>query len=148
MVDKNYKKALKEVNDILENTEEELINAIPKNVKEFIRNNMDEDYESKIQSNLEIDKQDLLEETEEILSLLYRNYWATEEEKMEISRRDDEEIQLDKKIREEQDIENIFKKRKNNKKNSCENQLIVVKKQNIFTKIINKIIKMFKNFKT
>lgn len=148
MVDKKYKQALKEVNDILENTEEELINKIPKTVKEFIRNNMDEDYASKIQSDLELDKQDLLEETEEILSLLYRNYWATEEEKKEISKRDDEEFQQEKKLNEEQDIENIFEKRKNNKKNSSEKQLIVVKKESVLMKLLNKIIKMFKNSKT
>ena len=44
MVDEVYQNAFKEVSDILENTDEELIKKIPSKFIEFIRNNMNKNY--------------------------------------------------------------------------------------------------------
>lgn len=81
MTNNTYPNALKEVSDILENTDEELLNRLPENFIEFIHENMNTNYKSNIDFNVDIDKQNLLYETSAILSLIYRNYWATDEEK-------------------------------------------------------------------
>ena len=76
MKDEMYANALKELYDILQNTEEELLTKIPQNFLDFVKENMNQEYISNIDYNLEIDKQKLLPETEAILSLIYRSYWS------------------------------------------------------------------------
>lgn len=75
MKDENYKNALEEVYDILQNTDEELIQKIPQKFLNFVKENMNQEYISNIDYNAEIDKQKLLPETEAILSLIYKSYW-------------------------------------------------------------------------
>lgn len=149
MVDKRYQYALKQINDILENTEEELVNQIPKQVKEFIQKNMDKNYESKIQKDKELDKQELLPETEDILSLFYRNYWATEEEKIEFYKKDEIEWQEEMKKQEEQNIEKILEKRKNKTQpDNTKKELTVIEEKSLLKKILDKIKRIFhKNVK-
>lgn len=150
MVDKRYQYALKQINDILENTEEELTNQIPKQVKEFIQKNMDKNYESKIQKDKDLDKQELLPETEDILSLFYRNYWATEEEKIEFYKKDEIEWQEEMKKQEEQNIEKILEKRKNRiQPDNTKRELTVIEEKSLLKKILDKIKRIFhKNVKS
>lgn len=75
MKDEIYGNALKEVYDILQNTEEELVSKIPQKFLNFVKENMNKDYRSNIDLNIGIDKQNLLPETEAILSLIYKSYW-------------------------------------------------------------------------
>lgn len=88
MTNNTYPNALKEVYDILENTDEELLNKIPQNFIEFIHENMNPQYKSNIDPSIDIDKQTLLYETSAILSLIYRSYWATEDEKKYLAEKD------------------------------------------------------------
>lgn len=142
MVDKKYQIALKEVNDVLENTEEILVNKIPRKVIEFIKKYMDSSYENKIEEGKELKRQNLLPETEAILSLLYRSYWATEEEKIEIIKRD--KIELEKE-QERQNIEKILENKRNQKKDiNIEKQLMIIEKKSLLTKILDKIKTIFK----
>ena len=92
MIDEIYKNSFKEVYDILENTEEDLLSKIPNSFMNFIKNNMNVDYKTSINLNETIDKQHLLKETEAILSLIYRSYWATDEEKNEFAKKDNLEL--------------------------------------------------------
>ena len=104
MLDKKYQKALKEVNDILENTEQNLVNQIPRKMIDFIHSNMDNGYKTNIKKDTSLSKQSLMQETEEILSLLYRSYWATEEEKKLLAQKDKKEIlEEEKRIEKEQE---------------------------------------------
>lgn len=88
MTNNTYPNALKEVSDILENTDEELLNRLPENFIEFIHENMNTNYKSNIDFNVDIDKQNLLYETSAILSLIYRSYWATDKEKKYLAEKD------------------------------------------------------------
>lgn len=144
MLDKKYQKALKEVNDILENTEENLVNQIPKKMIDFIHSNMDNSYKINIKKDTPLNQQNLMQETEEVLSLLYRSYWATEEEKKLLAQKDKKEIlEEEKRIEKEQEennIEKIFERRKNNSnRDVLENQMIVVKEKTIFQRILDRI---------
>lgn len=73
-------KAYTEVNFIINEMDSELSNKIPKNIKEMIREKMDKNYEFYIEDN-EWEEKDLLEDTEKILSVLYTDYIANDEEK-------------------------------------------------------------------
>ena len=94
MIDNIYKNAFKEVYEILQNTEEELIQKTPSKFIDFLQNNMNKDYPTNINSNVTIDKQSILPETEDILSLIYRSYWATDEEKVDFANRDKQELKF------------------------------------------------------
>ena len=146
MIDNIYKNAFKEVYEILQNTQEELIQKIPSKFIDFLQNNMNKDYPTNINSNVTIDKQSILPETEDILSLIYRSYWATDEEKVDFANRDKQEltkIEEDKKSQ-YKDISEIFEQREDLKKVTLDNSLTVIPKENFISKIFKKILKIFK----
>ncbi len=148
MIDEIYRNSFKEVYDILENTEEELITKIPTKFMNFLKKNMNVNYKTNINPDEEIDKQYLLKETEAILSLIYRSYWATDEEKQEISRKDQQEyIKKEEKKKEQyegKDIYQIFEERKNLNQITLDNNLMVIRKENFIKRIFNKILNIFK----
>ena len=128
MIEECYRNAFKEVYVILENTELTLLAKLPIELINFIKDNMNCDYKTHIQTNINIDKQSLLKETESILSLIYRSYWATEEEKKKFAVKGQQEI-----IEKQQhfkSIEQIFKERKNinkTKSHKCDLKIISLK---------------------
>ena len=105
-------------------------------------------YEGEKQSaQFQLDKllseQKLLPETEDFLSLICSSYWATEEEKIEFAKRDKEELQ---KKMQEQDIQEIWKNKKANKKKE-EIQLVPIKEKSKLRKLFEKIKKFVLNIK-
>lgn len=146
MVDEVYQNAFKEVNDILENTDEELVKKIPSKFIEFIRNNMNKNYITNINREIRISEQKLLRETESILSLIYRTYWATEEEKKEFVEEDFKKI-LDAETRKKENyigknVDEIFEKRTS--ENIEKNSLIVVKEEGFIKRIFKRILEFIK----
>lgn len=146
MIDEIYKNSFKEVYDILKNTDQELLNKIPSKFMDFIKDNMNTDYQTNIKTDLEIDKQTLLKETESILSLIYRSYWATDEEKQNFKLKDNEELLKAEELKKSQykDIDEIFQKRKNINNVTLDNNIMVIEKENFIKKIFNKILSIFR----
>lgn len=146
MIDEIYKNSFKEVYDILKNTDQELLDKIPSKFMDFIKDNMNTDYQTNIKTDLEIDKQTLLKETESILSLIYRSYWATDEEKQNFKLKDNEELLKAEELKKSQykDIDEIFQKRKSLNNVTLDNNLMVIKKENFIKKIFNKILSIFR----
>ena len=83
MLELKYRNAFKEVDEILKHTDIYLVNEIPKKFIYFLRANMNNDYKFNVQEGLCLNKQNISEEANNILALIYRDYWATEEEKQE-----------------------------------------------------------------
>lgn len=146
MIDSVYKNAFKEVFEILQNTDEELVKKVPRKFIDFLHINMNKNYQTNINFDTEIDKQKLLRETEEILSLIYRSYWATDEEKVELAKSDSEElIRIEEEKKSQyKDIEEIFEKRRNINKVTIDNSLAVIEKESFVRKILNKILKFLR----
>lgn len=150
MVDKKYQRAFKEVNEVLLHTDIELIDKIPLKFRKFLEENMNKEYNFCIKENLPLEQQEMLKETENILALIYRTYWATQEEKEEFIKKDKEERRLN-----EEKLNNIFSNRQINKEetqnnpegrlkeNKEETQVIKVEEVNIIKKIISKIKRIF-----
>lgn len=149
MINEVYRNSFKEVYEILKSTENELLAKIPTKFINFIKNNMNENYKTNIQQDVDIDKQPLSKETEAILSLIYRSYWATDEEKQELAIKDRQDIiEIEKKKKEQyqgKDIYGIFEERKNINKITIDNNLMVIKKENFLKKFFNKILSILKN---
>ena len=148
MIDEIYKNSFKEVYDILENTEEDLLSKIPNSFMNFIKNNMNVNYKTNINSNETIDKQHLLKETEAILSLIYRSYWATDEEKNEFAKKDNLELIKEEEQKKEQyqgkDIYKVFEERKNLNTITVDNNLMVIKNESFIKRIFRKFLNIFK----
>jgi len=146
MIEIRYKNAFKEVYEILQNTEEDLVQKVPKKFITFLIDNMNKNYQTNINTNLDIDKQTLLPETEAILSLIFRSYWATNEEKAEFSIRDKQELlQIEKNIKNQyKDVNAIFEKKQNLSNITLDTNLMIIKKENFIQKILKKIFKLFK----
>lgn len=148
MIDEVYRNSFKEVHDILENTDDELLAKIPSKFMEFLNNNMNSDYMTNIDPNIDIDKQPLLKETEALLSLIYRSYWATADEKKEFAIKDADELkkkeEMKKQNYEGKDIYQVFEQRKNLDSITLDNSLMVIKKENFMQRILNKILNLFK----
>ena len=66
-----YSRALKEVYVILENSEEKIKRKIPENFKLFVSKNMDKEYIPNISFNNEIWEDTIMEETQQILAIIY-----------------------------------------------------------------------------
>lgn len=138
--------AYKEIYEILKIFPSELVNKVPKDKIDFFYKNMDNNYEYNI-SKETFDGQNMLEETAAILTILFRDYWATPMQKEKILAY---ENLARKKLEEEKRIQynpdNLFKKQEEPKyfEEQVEETAMVEYKENIFKKIINKILKIFK----
>ena len=150
-MENNYTKAYKEVIEVLKYVPDESVNKIPKEMIEMFNEKMDKSYNFSIDITRNFEEQELLEETKAIFANIYRDYWATPEEKEEILKKEAIEWQ---KIEEEKRLKynsNIFEKKEHIKmkensiiKDKNNEVQIQVKKETFFQKIIKFFQKIFK----
>lgn len=135
----SYRCALAEVDEILKLSDEESVNKISKEFLEFIKNNKSKDYKVKIDSNKCLQEQNLLYETKVILATIYRDYWATEEERKEIVSKTNIRLEeIEKEKNKEFNYGDLFKKSTQEIENK--NLVTIEKKDNFIKRTINKII--------
>ncbi len=148
MVDDVYSNSFTEVYYILQNTERELVNKIPLKFVNFLKDNMNSSYIPNIKTDVPINQQNILEETEAILSLIYRSYWATDEEKKEFAINDKKDFINNEILKKEnykgKDIYNLFKNKENLNDIVLLDSLVTIKKENFIKKIFNKFLKILK----
>ena len=129
-----YRQALFEIYKILENTDEEIINKIPEKFIKFVKENMDTNYKFELKKGKELVKQNLKDETKQIIALIYKKYLCDEEKVInnyvidfnKHKKLKEETIQKDK------DVKNI------------ETSLLEIKEEKWYKKLINKILKFLK----
>ena len=103
----NIYKAFSEVDTILEYSSEEIRNKVPDKFRQLIKNNKDNNYKLILDEHKKLNDQELLIETREILSLIYRDYLCSEDERKELIKINNQRLE---EINEEYDIQNIFDK--------------------------------------
>lgn len=139
MLELKYRNAFKEVDEILKYTDIDLVNKIPKKFISFLKENMNNDYEFYVQEGLSLNKQNLSEEASSIFALIYREYWATEEEKEEFRKKDEEERKLN-----EEKLKHIFDRKDNEpieeKKN---NKLVKIEHESFIKRLFLKLKRFF-----
>ena len=141
----NRKNAYKEVYTILQELNQEEYSKIPPEIIEAIRVNMNEEYEYELDDELELKDHQMLPETKAILFNLFRDYLATPEQKEKIIRMQNEEREKNEIKKQKQYNTDVFEKKQkeNSKQNQQEKTQLIEYKENIFKKILNKIIKFF-----
>jgi hypothetical protein len=139
--------AYKEIYEILKIFPKELVDRIPKYKLDYIKQNMDESYEYNITKET-FDGKTMLDETAAILAILFRDYWATEKQKIKIiNYHNTQREKMANEIKEKYDPENVFKRRnieQEKAKKTKEALAVVEYKENIFKKLFNKIKEIFK----
>ena len=134
----------KETLDVLEHFNNEFVSKIPRNViKQLEELATDSDEKAIIDKSKKLNEQAISEECKSLISMIYYNYFANEEEKKEILNIWNENERLyQEELNQKYKIDNLFKNQKQN--NDIQENLILTKKnKNIFHKIWSFIEKMF-----
>ncbi len=143
----NYKKAYKEVVEILKFVSKENVDKIPKEMLDMFEEEQDKEYNFKVDTTKSFEEQLLLEETKAIFSNIFRDYWANDyQRKVIIEKENMDRIKWEEQKYDPKDLfknnQKNFNKQNNNDK--VDVNLTVIKKENSFKKLIDKIFKSLK----
>ena len=115
-------KAYKECLEILKFISEADVKKIPNYIIENMSKEMDSEYQYNVNHIHDFENQEMLDETKAILAVLFRDYWATEEQRKKIKIKENYDLQLLEEVkRKKYNPNNIFNHR-NEIKNSTINQ--------------------------
>ena len=84
MTYEDYADLAAEMNILFRYIDDELVEKVPQKIIEFFQDIASPTFRSKIDPRFPLDEQDLLPSTECMLTLLYRQYWCSEEERAEL----------------------------------------------------------------
>lgn len=148
MTKTKYANAYTEVYEILSCLNNGEYKKIPEELIEVFEENRNLEYEYEINDEQDLSKQPMLKETKAILLNIFRDYLATQEQNQKIK----QWLQADRVYLENQKQKqynnNVFENNKKYEKiNDEESKTIlpvVIKKQSIFYRIINKLKRIFK----
>lgn len=142
-----YQKAYKQVIEILKYVPQESVDKIPQEMIKTFKINMDDKYDFKIDISKSFEEQDILEETKAILANIFRDYWATPEQKERILEKEKNDREIEENIkREKYNPDDLFKKKQKviQQNEEIQNNLPVeIKKEKFYEKIINFLKKIF-----
>jgi len=144
MVSVEYMVSYSQILEILKYIPKEDYNKIPKNMIELFENNCYRESKFKYDPEKTLQEQNITNITRIIIAILFRDYWSTEEQRDKIKKVQDQERLK------QVDINDVFKGNKQKietdnieEYNVSEKLPIVVEKDNIFKRIINKIRRIF-----
>ena len=136
--------AFSEVKCILDFLPINYAEKLPKKLLNIIDSLYDEKFRIDINPNLELKNQNFTEDTKNIIAVLKYNYWCkNDEEKENLARMFKEnEDKYQEDLREKYNPDNIFKNRKQ-EDTEINNLPVVIKKENLFMRVVNFIKEFF-----
>lgn len=144
MVSVEYSEAIVEVLDILDNSEDSIVEKIPKKLIEFWQKNKSTTYKPNLDHSKSLKEMELKSKTKSLITMIYLNYLcdASEKDKIKsILKKNEEEYQQE--LKEIYNTDNIFKKDVLEdvvKENVSESNVQIAEyKDTMFKRIINKI---------
>lgn len=146
-MEKVYREAFAEVLEILRNSNQNIIKKIPKKFVEFLMNNKDEEYRVNIDFSNENWENNIKQETQAIIALIYRDYIVSSEERNKLlSEEKAEQIRVEQELREKYNSDNIFKNRHIQEEQAIEThtELVEYKEQRWYQKLFIKILRLLK----
>ena len=143
---RKYDKAYKEVMEILKHMSQEEREKIPNKMIRMFEEKMDKNYEFKYDESKNFDEQELLIETKAILANIFRDYWATPEQRERIvAKQNYDRLKVEEQKKERYNPDNLFKNTNmNNIEKNQQEQALEEYKESIFKRFINKIKSIFK----
>lgn len=147
MVSINYANAYKEVLVVINNLVKEDYNKIPKEYIEFLSANCNNSYEFEYDKTKTFKEQNLLDDSKYILFGLFEKYGATEKQKDKIKNyKNNFYNKLEEERLEKYNPNALFKNRhqiEDTQNNTPNNTNLVIYKESIFKKFINKMKSIF-----
>lgn len=142
-----YGKALREVNEVLENMDSRYTRLISPDFMNMMIRNIDWSYDFKYDINKTIEEQEISEDAKTILSIIYLRYFSTPDEKQEFMEQlNTNDIQEENFKREKYNPNKIFEKTRYDDINTLEKQVELVKiPEKWYKKLLNKIKVFFKH---
>lgn len=144
-MEESLKDSLSEVYLVIQNSDIDVIKKIPDNIMNFIKNNMNKD---RVKTNIQnIDLENTIsEDAKTILSLIYRDYLVSDEERTSLL--NEEQIkrkEYEKLLKEKFNPDNLFKNRTKAVEDSSVEKLSMIeyKEKNFLQKIFDKIKRLF-----
>ena len=141
-----YAKAYTEVLEIISHFSDEELSKIPQEKIEFYKNNMDKNYNFTINPEIDLEEQNISKEANAVIVNLFRDYYATEEQKVKIKEiLDLNQKKEEQEKREKYNPDNIFKevKKENTETNNTNSEVQLIEyKESFFTKFKNFIFKI------
>ena len=146
MINNTYAKAYTEVLEILKYFPEEEYKKIPVEKINFYKSNMDKDYKFTINPEIDLANQNISKEANDIIVSIYRDYYATEEQKVKINEILDlnqkkEELEKRKKYHPDDIFKNNEQLHKNSEISDTSTQLVKYKEP-FFIRLKKFIFKM------
>lgn len=131
-----YANAYSEVLEILKNISKEDYEKVPSEKIDLFEKNANKNYNFQYDANLTLDEQDVSKRAKAIIAILFRDYWATTEQREKIlAKQNYDRIQIEKDKQKQYDVDCIFKN-KEKKAETVENSVSMVEyKESIFTRI-------------
>lgn len=146
-----YSEAAVEVLDILNHTAREDVELIPQSFIKFLTDISSKNYKVQFNHEQPVNGMNLRKQTRELLGFIYITWWCNKEDRDKYKNLIHEGNIKKEEIREQYDANALFKNKKEieqviNKPEeiSQEKSITEYKKENIFKKFINKILKFFK----
>lgn len=146
-----YSEAAVEVLDILNHTAREDVELIPQSFIKFLTDISSKNYKVQFNHEQPVNGMNLRKQTRELLGFIYITWWCNKEEREKYKNLIHEGNIKKEEIRELYDANDLFKNKKEieqviNKPEEIiqEKSITEYKKENIFKKFINKILKFFK----
>ena len=97
-ISKARKKAYTEVCEVLNHMTKNDVDKIPNEILTYYSDNSDKKYNFKIDETKTFSEQELSYTAKVVLAILYRDYWATQEEKESIIKKEKEDINNQKQL--------------------------------------------------
>ena len=145
-----YSEAAVEVLDILSHTDKEDVARIPQSFIKFLADIASKTYKPQFNHEQPVNGLNLRKKTKELLGFIYITWWCDKEEREKYKKQIHEENIKKVEIKENYNVNDIFKNKKENQQhtiiqneNTMETSITEYKKENIFKKILNKILSFF-----
>ena len=131
-----YANAYSEVLEILKNISKEDYEKVPSEKIDLFEKNANKNYNFQYDTNLTLDEQNVSKRAKAIIAILFRDYWATPEQREKIlAKQNYDRIQIEKNKQKQYNVDNIFKN-KERKVETVENSVSMVEyKEPIFARI-------------
>ena len=142
-----YANAYSEVLEILKNISKEDYEKVPSEKIDLFEKNANKNYNFQYDTNLTLDEQNVSKRAKAIIAILFRDYWATPEQREKIlAKQNYDGIQIEKNKQKQYNVDNIFKN-KERKVETVENSVSMIEyKESIFSKIKKWFKQTFKKY--
>lgn len=131
-----------EVIEVLKHIPKEDYNKIPKNMIDMFKANIEPNYYFEFDTKKTLDEQNVSKDARTIIAILFRDYWATEEQRKRIIEKENYDKQkIEEEKREKYQFSFEDRKQKIKEKNMY---MTEIKEEKWYKKIINKILNFFR----